>query len=68
MLKVPDDLKRRYYELFGDPLLASAGLDRLAHRADVIILQGKSFRAQGHKTLVTEGVESLLTQTQPAAA
>jgi DNA replication protein DnaC len=55
-------------ELFGDPLLASAGLDRLAHRAEVIILQGKSFRAQSHKTLVTEGVESLLTQTQPATA
>ena len=54
--------------LFGDPLLASAGLDRLAHRAEVIILQGKSFRAQSHKTLVTEGVESLLTQTQPAAS
>lgn len=55
-------------ELFGDPLLASAGLDRLAHRAEVIILQGKSFRAQGHKTLVTEGVESLLTPTQLAAS
>lgn len=52
-------------QLFGDPLLASAGLDRLAHRAEVIILQGKSFRAQGHKTLITEGVESLLTQAQP---
>jgi DNA replication protein DnaC len=52
-------------ELFGDPLLASAGLDRLAHRAEVIILQGKSFRAQSHKTLVTEGVEGFLAQAQP---
>ena len=52
-------------ELFGDPLLASAGLDRLAHRAEVIILQGKSFRAQRHKTLVTEGVDDFLTQAQP---
>lgn len=52
-------------ELFGDPLLASAGLDRLAHRAEVIILRGKSFRAQGHKTLVTEGVEGFFPQAQP---
>jgi DNA replication protein DnaC len=33
-------------ELFGDPLLASAGLDRLAHHAETVILTGQSFRAQ----------------------
>jgi DNA replication protein DnaC len=34
-------------ELFGDPLLASAGLDRLAHHAETVILTGQSFRAHG---------------------
>jgi DNA replication protein DnaC len=32
--------------LFGDPLLASAGLDRLTHRADVVLITGPSYRAQ----------------------
>ncbi|HNU31950.1 MAG TPA: IS21-like element helper ATPase IstB [Sedimentisphaerales bacterium] len=32
--------------LFGDPLLASAGLDRLTHRADVVLITGSSYRAQ----------------------
>jgi DNA replication protein DnaC len=34
-------------ELFGDPLLASAGLDRLAHHAETLIITGTSFRARG---------------------
>jgi len=34
-------------ELFGNPLLASAGLDRLTHGASVVIITGASFRAQG---------------------
>lgn len=33
-------------ELFGDPLLASAGLDRLGDRAEVLVVTGKSYRAQ----------------------
>jgi DNA replication protein DnaC len=33
-------------DLFGDPLLASAGLDRLNHSAHVIVITGASFRAQ----------------------
>ncbi|RRR77949.1 MAG: hypothetical protein EI684_00890 [Candidatus Viridilinea halotolerans] len=32
-------------ELFGNPLLASAGLDRLTHHAETIIITGRSFRA-----------------------
>lgn len=31
-------------DLFGDPLLASAGLDRLAHRASVLLITGRSYR------------------------
>jgi DNA replication protein DnaC len=34
-------------ELFGDPLLASAGLDRLAHHAETLIITGQSYRARG---------------------
>ncbi len=43
--------------LFGDPLLASAGLDRLAHRADVLIIRGESYRAQGRKQLEQEAID-----------
>ena len=31
-------------DLFGNPLLASAGLDRLAHRAIVLLISGRSYR------------------------
>jgi DNA replication protein DnaC len=41
-------------DLFGDPLLASAGLDRLAHYAEVLVITGHSFRAQGRKKLQEE--------------
>jgi DNA replication protein DnaC len=34
-------------DLFGEPLLAAAGLDRLTHRAQAIVVTGTSFRAQG---------------------
>ena len=40
--------------LFGDPLLASAGIDRLAHNAEVVVITGNSFRAQGRKRLEEE--------------
>ena len=42
-------------DLFGNPLLASAGLDRLADRAEVVIITGASFRAQGRSRLVGGG-------------
>ncbi|MBW2123350.1 MAG: IS21-like element helper ATPase IstB [Deltaproteobacteria bacterium] len=34
-------------ELFGNPLLASAGLDRLTHGATMVLITGKSFRTHG---------------------
>lgn len=52
------DPRKGHYEIFGDPLLASAGLDRLTHRAEVVIIQGTSFRAQGRQRL-EEGVLSI---------
>jgi DNA replication protein DnaC len=41
-------------DLFGNPLLASAGLDRLAHHAEMIVITGQSFRAQGRQRLEQE--------------
>ena len=41
-------------DLFGNPLLASAGLDRLTHHAEMIVITGQSFRAQGRVRLEQE--------------
>ena len=41
-------------ELFSDPLLASAGLDRLTHRAQMVIITGSSYRAHGPRGPETE--------------
>lgn len=41
-------------DLFLDPLLASAGLDRLLDRAEVIIIRGPSFRSHGRAKLLEE--------------
>ncbi len=41
-------------DLFRDPLLASAGLDRLLHRAEVVLIRGESFRARDRKRLEQE--------------
>ena len=40
--------------LFGDPLLAAAGIDRLCHQAEIIIIRGDSFRAQTPLSLAQE--------------
>ena len=42
-------------DLFGDPLLASAGLDRLLHHAEILVASGSSFRAR-HRQELGEGV------------
>jgi DNA replication protein DnaC len=42
--------------LFGDPLLAAAGIDRLCHRAEIIIIRGESFRAQARQRLQPQEV------------
>jgi DNA replication protein DnaC len=38
--RAPDE----WPELWGDPLLGNAGLDRLAHRATVLLVKGRSYR------------------------
>jgi len=45
-------------DLFGDPLLASAGLDRLTHGASIMVITGASFRAQGRQSLEEVHIES----------
>jgi hypothetical protein len=37
--------------LFGDPLMASAALDRLADNANVLIVTGSSYRARDRQAL-----------------
>jgi DNA replication protein DnaC len=44
-------------ELFGNPLLASAGLDRLAHHAESVVITGRSFRAARSSSLSNEGAD-----------
>lgn len=41
-------------DLFGDPLLASAGLDRLADNAHTLVITGTSFRAQRRELRMEE--------------
>jgi DNA replication protein DnaC len=40
-----------WLDWFANPLLASAGLDRLLHHAETLVLTGSSFRAQGRHLL-----------------
>jgi DNA replication protein DnaC len=41
-------------DLFVDPLLASAGLDRLLHHAEVLVITGPSYRAKDRQQLEQE--------------
>jgi DNA replication protein DnaC len=41
-------------DLFQDPLLASAGLDRLLDRAEVLVIRGPSFRSKDRKNVFEE--------------
>ncbi len=40
-----------WLDLFGNPLLGAAALDRLAHQAEVVVITGRSYRAQGRSAL-----------------
>ena len=37
---------KEWPSLIGDPLLASAGLDRLGDRAELVVIRGESYRSQ----------------------
>jgi len=53
-------------DLFGDPVVATALLDRLLHHAIVIQIEGSSYRLRQHADLVPEHIRSkALIQPQP---
>jgi len=55
-------------EIFGDPVVATALLDRLLHHAIVIQIEGSSYRLRQHADLVPEHIRSKsLIQTQMTA-
>jgi DNA replication protein DnaC len=43
----------RWGEVFGDPTIASAMIDRVVHHAEVLSLKGTSYRIRGHKSIAT---------------
>lgn len=45
-------------EVFGDPVVATALLDRLLHHAVVIQIEGASYRMRQHADLLPERVRS----------
>lgn len=45
-------------EVFGDPVVATALLDRLLHHAIVIQIEGSSYRLRQHADLVPEHIRS----------
>jgi DNA replication protein DnaC len=54
-------------EVFGDPVVATALLDRLLHHAVVIQIEGSSYRMRQHAALVPENLRST-TPANPAPA
>jgi DNA replication protein DnaC len=45
-------------EVFGDPVVATALLDRLLHHAVVVQIEGASYRLRGHADLIPEHVRA----------
>jgi DNA replication protein DnaC len=54
-------------DVFGDPVVATALLDRLLHHAVVIQIEGSSYRLRQHADLVPEHVRSKALITPPPA-
>lgn len=54
-------------DVFGDPVVATALLDRLLHHAVVIQIEGASYRLRQHADLVPEHVRSKALITPPPA-
>jgi DNA replication protein DnaC len=54
-------------EVFGDPVVATALLDRLLHHAAVIQIEGSSYRLRQHADLVPEHVRSKALINPPPA-
>src|SRR3712207_7812094 len=55
-------------QVFGDPVVATALLDRLLHHAVVVQIEGASYRLRQHAELVPEHIRSkALIQPPPSA-
>ena len=54
-------------EVFGDPVVATALLDRLLHHAVVIQIEGASYRLRGHADLIPEHVRANAPIAPPPA-
>jgi DNA replication protein DnaC len=54
-------------EVFGDPVVATALLDRLLHHAVVVQIEGSSYRLRQHAELVPEHVRSKALISPPPA-
>jgi DNA replication protein DnaC len=52
-------------EVFGDPVVATALLDRLLHHAVVVQIEGSSYRMREHAALVPENVRNGATFNPP---
>jgi hypothetical protein len=56
-------------QIFGDPVVATALLDRLLHHAVVVQIEGASYRLRQHAELVPEHIRSkALVTPSPAPA
>jgi DNA replication protein DnaC len=53
-------------EVFGDPVVATALLDRLLHHAVVIQIEGSSYRMRQHAALVPESLRSNTSANPPS--
>ena len=54
-------------DVFGDPVVATALLDRLLHHAVVIQIEGASYRLRGHSDLIPEHARTNAPITPPPA-
>ncbi len=54
-------------EVFGDPVVATALLDRLLHHAVVVQIEGASYRLRAHADLIPEHVRANAPITPPPA-
>jgi DNA replication protein DnaC len=54
-------------ELFGDPVVATALLDRLLHHAVVVQIEGASYRLRQHADLMPDALRAKASTTAPPA-
>ena len=52
-------------DIFGDPVVATAPLNRLLYHADVIQIEGASQRLRNHSDLIPKHVRATAPITQP---